>query len=87
MIDGETMMARLLPEIEAQQDQARQVAARLGELTDAELRDLLGALARHGDINGPAGELMGLCLVEGTARFMRANTEDLDGRLEGGADA
>jgi len=87
MIDGETMMARLLPEIEAQQDQARQLAARLQELSDAELRDLLGALARHNDINGAAGELMGLCLVEGTARFMRPEARDQNPEEEGGADA
>jgi hypothetical protein len=80
MLDGETLMERLLPDLEETLERERAMSSRIEELSDAELRRLLGALARHNDINGAAGELLGLCLVEASARFLKAKrtTEDTE---------
>jgi N-acetylmuramoyl-L-alanine amidase len=43
----------------------------VAELSDAELLALLGAVAGHEDIHGAAGELMGMAVVESSARWIR----------------
>ena len=76
MLDGDTLMERLPPGLEEALEQERAMSRRIEDLTDPELRGLLGALARHNEINGAAGELMGLCLVEAGARFLRQESTD-----------
>lgn len=80
MLDGDTLMERLLPGLEELREQERAISGRIEELSDAELRGLLGALARSNDINGAAGELMGMALVEASARFLagKPTTEDTE---------
>jgi len=75
---GEALMDDLIAPLAKAQGLAAAVERSVADLDDAELRSVLGALARHNDINGPAGELLGLCLVEASARFLRGKPETRD---------